>query len=258
MENSHTDRVVETLRQAASCLANEFPTLVASFIYGSCVKPLLNNERVSFGEIDLLLVTSRQLRQGEAPFSDAILARLFGNLVLDRKHVQQIRNGVAPEDPLKNVLLLDIIGDGLPNIESRHPSSVVTALKPRLLLTGLDVYKGLEDATITPHIREVLFNTLTRYLKREFYERQDDYSKGAIAKNVVFLCSLLDRDAVRENDKALIVRLVSRQHPDLHELLSFFWGVYTNPRSIPKNRVLAEFEKFAAHYRNRYLPDSAQ
>jgi hypothetical protein len=215
----------------------------------------LQNRPACSNEFDVLLVTRRHLRPGEAPFPDALLAHHFHGLALGRKHTVQIRNGVPPQEVTSDTILLDIIGDGEPNVRCLDPSSVITSLKPRLLLFGTDVYAQLKSQVISPALRRSLFDTMVQYARREFFGRTDDLAKAAIAKTAIFISSLLDSSAIRENSKGIIVELISARHVDLRDDLSRFLKVYRSPRDFPAKEVTELFESFCSHFQHQHLPE---
>lgn len=160
-----------------------------------------------------------------------------------------IFNGVTPIKNDGGRLLLDVIGDGLPNILEADPSSVVVAHKARITVYGNDVYAALKDTPLDSGMRRVLFETAKKYIAREFLSREDSFGIRGVAKNALFLASLLDETAIQCSSKSEIARIIGARFPEMQVEVDFFAEILKSIEGRRKSRLLrSKFETFCALY----------
>lgn len=218
--------------------------VVAVYIFGGYVEDFLENRKLSTNEIDLLFVVRRRLTPGDCPLDKKIFNSFCEGLKLNGKDTFLIFNGIPPFGYNGSVSLVDIIGDGLQNIEEREPNSFIFAYKPKILIFGSDVYERLVSEFFSLQGRKVVFEGMAKYVKKVFFERPDQYSKKAIAKNAIFGASLLMEQTTKTNAKRAIVNIISKGFPVLKNYLKIFEQTYYDPKNIDKPLLIECFNAF--------------
>ena len=223
--------------------------VVSAYLYGGNIENILSGQALKSHEIDLLIVVSKNLPPGAPPVPLFFFNGFFNDFKILGHNILVIYNGVPPIGYDKNNILIDIIGDGFLNIDNEEPSSLLTALKPRYLLYGKDVYKPWENIDFTPNMIEELFKVKVPYVKREFFGRDDLYAQKAISKNPIFLASLLTKQTIGLNNNEDIIRIISLKYPELSNSLSFFWDSYKSDKLTEKSTIEKEFNNFCDFFK---------
>lgn len=244
MNQRHLQQLLAHLAEVAKNLAREHGDLAAGYVYGSNVSAFSHDEPLVSEEIDIMLVTQRGLRQGEQPYAVHELEACFSLPPIDDVSFRVITNGVPPACVPSGTILLDIIGDGLPNIAAEDPSSIIVAQKERLVMYGRDVYKPLEGKSLSPTGRLTVFHTMTAYCRREFLGRTDSPAIRAAAKTGLFLASLLDDRALRDPDKRNAVNRIAGEYPVLRDDLSFFLATYFTADVKSSTNMRERFDRY--------------
>jgi hypothetical protein len=251
--------IIEKLKNKVEIFCKQRSVLkhiVSVFIFGGNAEQLLMGKKLSSREIDLLFVVKRKLSPGKSPIDKSIFNDFCDGLSLCGKKTRLIFNGVPPLSCVSSVFLLDVIGDGLPNIKAKESGSIIIAYKPRILIFGKDVYKTLEHETFTADVRKKVFEQMLKYVKREFFDRNDKYAKRAISKNAIFAASILVNSTIHTNIKRDIVCNISKCFPELKSQLEYFLQSYNNPSRANKRTVIAYFNKYCSFYKKSYLKET--
>lgn len=218
--------------------------IMAAFLYGGNTEYLKLGLPMRSHEVDLLIVVNRSLLPGEAPIPKEIMENLTKGLKHNQKSFSLIYNGIAPQSYTGEQYLLDIIGDGITNIQEKDPSAVIVSYKSRILLYGSDVYSRLSNVKFTNAMRDDMIKIMVKYVRREFYSRQDLYAIRALAKNCIFISSLFSENTLRLNDKEKIVENISFLYPSLNAFLSYFLEAYHFPHNTKKEKLNNNFNEF--------------
>jgi hypothetical protein len=248
---NHTN-FIETLRAKVEQVAAygiSSRHLVSAFLYGGNVESIRRGEALISSEVDLLAIVSARLSPGEAPLPNEAFRNFCQGMTVEGREMQLIFNGVPPINCDRKLVLLDVIGDGLPNILEGDASSVIVAHKPRIAIYGKDVYARLEKIPVDSKIRRILFETAKKYVSREFLGRHDPLGGRGVAKNTLFLASLLDEHAIRHSNKREIAQIVRNKFPELETHLDYFAEILdSDDRATDGNALSNHFEAFCALY----------
>lgn len=240
----HYSHFIQTLKSRIKCLAKFSASsghLVSAFVYGGNVDAIGRGEPLASSEIDLLLVVSGRLLPGELPLPKKAFHGFCHGMKIENHDVQLIFNGVPPVGYDGEPVLLDVIGDGLPNINECDASSVIVAHKPRITIYGPDVYEILERIPVNSNTRRILLETVTKYVTREFLNRTDSVGRRGVAKNSLFLASLLDEAAVRHLDKHQAMRIVKSKFPEMATYLDYFEDIVYSTTKCEKKELLHKY-----------------
>ncbi len=245
--------ILSRIRQAALALSQTNSDLVAGYLYGSNAGSFLHNLPLQSREIDIMLVSRRELRQGEPPCPITELISTFSLPMTHGWEFLVITNGVPPVRLNEKTWMLDIIGDGLPNIVAKDPSSVIVAKRERILLFGSDVYGPLENEPLTQAGKVTVFRTMVTYASREFYTRSDPMAMRSLAKTALFISFLLDDDALRSQSKGDSALRISSRYPVLSPSLTCLLGIYNDPSSLSPDKCRKQFDCFCEIVERNYF-----
>jgi hypothetical protein len=227
----------------------QYPHFIKSiYVVGGNVEVLATNRPLKSPDVDLLVVVDRELAPGERPVRRTFMEAIVDGLTLQGQRLSVIFNGVAPLDYDFRDVLVDVLGATLSEAH-QGGDAIITALKPRILLYGADLYRHLEGRFVDPSTAADVTTRMTKYVRREFFGRDDRWSVRAIAKNAIFLASLSCNEAVCLNDRAKIVRIVSHQIPRLAGPLAYFLQVVKDCPVQLQRDVESHFEELSLHLR---------
>lgn len=169
------------------------------YLYGSQI-PIINKiKKIPTGrEVDILFIKKGYLKDGFPPIQPEIIKNSF----FKSSNIQFTYNGVWNDYIFEeNKYYFDISGNGLENIQCLSASTKVSYLKPKILIWGIDIYSKLSDVSLSITDKIELLNTMSNYVKREFYGVYTKNNLHSIYKNALFLVSLYDNNLLFLTDK---------------------------------------------------------
>jgi hypothetical protein len=218
--------------------------IVSSYIFGSTIELLESGNKITSKDIDLLLILDNLIPVGSHPFRMSVINELSSSWLIQNKKTQVILNGVLPLSCIPDEAILDISWDCLKWIEGRDAHSVVLAKKPRLLITGQDVYATIIDVDITSKIIVDYLVSTKGYICREYSERKDINATYMIAKMGIVAAAALSNSTIVTNNKSFIVETIIAKYPGLEEHLVKLQEVYKTPSRYYTSDTLELFNRF--------------
>lgn len=222
--------------------------LLSIYIVGGNAESLANDRPLVSPDLDLLFLVDRKLAPGERPIRADFFDGSISGLTCEGRRLQVIFNGIAPVGYDFVDALLDVQGMSIFAL-GESGDAIITAVKPRVLLWGEDRFRPLQDAALSREDAAIAHQRMVNYVRREFFGRDDPWAVRAIAKNAIFLASLLSLDALRLNDQAAAVECLSRQMPELSAELAYFFGIKREAPVALQPQVEARFEQFTDRLR---------
>lgn len=232
--------------------------ILSAYIYGQNAHIIIEKENLLSDEIDLLVLVDSELKPGEAPINTESKSIIDCYSFRGRKF-RTIFNGIIPANfDSNNELLIDIIGDGKNNIEKKDPASIIVCQKPKLLIFGQDYYTPLINESLSAKDKIHIFNTIIKYINREFLPRNDVYAQKIIAKNVIFLASLSFDESLRLNNKSQIINFLKQkiiQESEILKILNYFLNVYQSTTLHDWLKLKSNFKIFCEKFHSILLND---
>lgn len=168
------------------------------FIYGSNVFSFNNNTKLISNEIDLLFVmkVANSIRNSDVDRSK--FSFFINSLQSYYNNIEFVFNGELPPNMNSNNIYIDIITDNVSSIKRVTPTSTVSAILPKKLIFGTNIYNKISVKKISKEDFVFLVNQKIDYLSRVYCNRNDLIAKRACAKGLLFLLSWIYNEELKK------------------------------------------------------------
>jgi len=186
----------------------------AVYLYGSQIDYMKSNRIVPIGkEVDLIFIKEGFLKDGNSPISNNLAYNIFGGF----SNIIIAFNGIWSDCQfIQGRYYLDILGEGIENIKSEHPSCKIVAVKKKINIWGNEIKELNGCSPLNSMDKEYLKQVMSTYIKREFFNKNTLQNRNSILKNSIFLASLYDIEILvaEPREKKLILIKTSIAIPD--------------------------------------------